>query len=203
MKWPLPFTLLSITLLQLLLPQVTRANAIKREEVEASAEVNSTDEVEIVLAASDKGSRSESSSIASGWYFYEVDSAKSFRDAHISEQSWAAYQQFKEDTCRPGEGELYMNGRIMNNSGSEGYFKWEEIQFHRELRKIILPETRGGSYSSLIGNSVLDGLDSRLFASTPESLCKAKQEDSMKEKLDREEKDRFEDYLINKVFTPH
>jgi len=200
MKWPLPFTLLSITLLQLLLPQVTRANAIKKEE--ASAEANSTDEVEIVLAAADKGSHSGASSIASGWYFYEVDSAKSFRDAHISEQSWAAYQQFKEDTCRSSEGELFMNGRILNNSGSGGYFKWEEIQFHRELRKIILPETRDGSYSSLIGNSVLDGLDSRLFASTPESLCKAKQEDSVKE-LDREEKDRFEDYLINKVFTPH
>jgi len=66
-----------------------------------------------------------------------------------------------------------------------------------KLEFSILPETRGGSYSSLIGNSVLDDLDSRLFASTPESLCKATQEDSLKE-LDREEKDRFEDYLINK-----
>jgi len=154
MKWPLPFTLLSLTLLQLLLPQVTRANAIqKREAVETSADVNSTDDVEIVLA-SDNGSNSDTSSAASGWYYYEIDLAKSFRDAQISEQSWAAYQQFKgsrqfdllcipysyhllaEDTCRSNEGELYINGRVLNNSGSEGYFKWEEIQFHRELRKM-------------------------------------------------------------------
>lgn len=62
-----------------------------------------------------------------------------------------------------------------------------------------MPETRGGSFNSLIGSSLLKRLDSRFFASSIESLCKGnRQEDLNIESLEKLEKDRFEDFLINK-----
>jgi hypothetical protein len=69
------------------------------------------------------------------------------------------------------------------------------------LRDRLLPQTRGGSFHSLIGSQLLSRLDPRLFASEPRSLCKAKRhvsEADERQKLAKEEQHMFEDFLINK-----
>jgi len=103
-------------------------------------------------------------------------------------------------TCRQNDDEDIAE-KVVNNT-ENGYFAWEENAFHRALRKIILPETRDGSLSSLIGTPLLKTLDPRIFATEPESLCKFETRDSEEESRTKDEQDRFEDYLINKVFSP-
>lgn len=132
--------------------------------------------------------------------FYLVDGAPSTQ-AHISSASWAKYQRFKEDTCRKGRLEEDLAERSLNSTESD-YFHWEQNQFHRELRDRLLPQTRGGTFHSLIGSPLLSRLDPRLFASEPRSLCKAKRHTSEvdeRQKLAKEEQHMFEDFLINKV----
>jgi len=116
-----------------------------------------------------------------------------------------------ESKCRQNDDE-YIAERVVNNTDN-GYFAWEENEFHRALRKMyvphnedirlsvsfrILPQTRDGSLSSLIGTPLLRTLDPRIFATEPESLCKFKSGDSEEEARRKDEADRFEDYLINK-----
>lgn len=135
-------------------------------------------------------------------FFYTSDSAPSTQ-AHISRESWERYQRFREETCRKGT-EDYLAERALNNTES-GYFHWEENEFHRQLRDRLLPQTRGVSFRSLVGSPLLSHLDPRLFTSKPRSLCQAKRhisEADEKQKLAKEEQHLFEDFLINKVFSP-
>ncbi|KAL3101901.1 hypothetical protein niasHS_003310 [Heterodera schachtii] len=126
--------------------------------------------------------------------------------AHISRHSWERYQRFKEETCRKSA-ETDMAERRLNSTES-AYFHWEENEFHRELRKKLLPQTmRDGrtSFRALLSSDLLGSLDPRLFVSAPKSLCKAKRlVDEADERLKqvKEEKHMFEDFLINKVFSP-
>ncbi|KAL3106131.1 hypothetical protein niasHT_016818 [Heterodera trifolii] len=61
------------------------------------------------------------------------------------------------------------------------------------------------SFRALLSSDLLGSLDPRLFVSAPKSLCKAKRlVDEADERLKqvKEEKHMFEDFLINKVFSP-
>uniref|UniRef100_A0A914HX14 Uncharacterized protein n=1 Tax=Globodera rostochiensis TaxID=31243 RepID=A0A914HX14_GLORO len=126
--------------------------------------------------------------------------------ALVSRHSWERYQRFREDTCRKGV-ETDLAERRLNSTESP-YFHWEENEFHRELRKKLLPQTmRDGktSFRPLLNSKLLGTLDPRLFVSTPKTLCKAKKlvdEADERQKQSKEEKHMFEDFLINKVFSP-
>jgi hypothetical protein len=105
-----------------------------------------------------------------------------------------------EETCRKEAEEEYLAERPLNSTQSE-YFHWEANEFHRQLRDRLLPQTKGGTFSTLIGSTLLSRLDPRLFASKPRSLCKAKRhisEADERQKLAKEEQHMFEDFLINK-----
>uniref|UniRef100_A0A183BTS8 Uncharacterized protein n=1 Tax=Globodera pallida TaxID=36090 RepID=A0A183BTS8_GLOPA len=124
--------------------------------------------------------------------------------ALVSRHSWERYQQ---DTCRKGV-ETDLAERRLNSTESP-YFHWEENEFHRELRKKLLPQTmRDGktSFRPLLNSKLLGTLDPRLFVSTPKTLCKAKKlvdEADERQKQSKEEKHMFEDFLINKVLDPN
>jgi len=118
----------------------------------------------------------------------------------ISESSWKLYMNFKESTCREGNDEYIANKVI--HSMANRYFSWEERIFHIALRSIIFPKDEGHlPLANLIGSSFLTTLDPRIFISEPESLCIIAKNDPGEEELRKTEQDRFEDYLINKVFS--
>jgi len=131
------------------------------------------------------------------WFNYETNWDTPFH-AFVSKESWMAYTQFKEDTCRDSDDE-YIAERVVNNTAN-AYFKWEDMVFHHELRKKLLPQTSDGRFTSLIGTQLLNTLDPRLFSSSPASLCTMQSNsDFDSEAMAKEERDRLEDFLINKV----
>jgi len=119
----------------------------------------------------------------------------------ISEKSWELYMNFKESTCRENDDE-YIGNKVLHSMENR-YFSWEERMFHIALRSIIFPRNLKGqvTIAPLIGSTLLRTLDPRVFISEPESLCKVDKKDPDEEELNKAEQDRFEDYLINKVFS--
>jgi hypothetical protein len=117
----------------------------------------------------------------------------------ISIESWANYLVFKQETCRTVKEEIpkFEDQDFLEN----GYFKWEENEFHRELRILLFPET-SNTLKPLVENDVIDKLDKRFLQKPLESFCYQKETKNTKEEEAAEEKSKFEDIVLNRVFEP-
>jgi len=122
----------------------------------------------------------------------------------FSDRGWKKYQHFVEHSCQLQD-ETYASAYDRN--AAEQYWTWEQFEFIKELRIRLLPETKTGDYSSLIGNERITTAIASLLTSEPESFCK-KENDTLAQELyenDKErpktEHDKFEDTLINKIFN--
>jgi hypothetical protein len=135
--------------------------------------------------------------------YYSIPRRNIRMRAVLTLSSWESYLDFKKQTCRKEREE--MPSGLVFTTGESGYFSWEERLFHKELRKVLLPETSNDDLSK-VDDEQLETLDPRLFASGPESLCTDKDvnEDKIHDKAAyiAHEKALFEDYLINKIFAP-
>uniref|UniRef100_A0A915ERV5 Uncharacterized protein n=1 Tax=Ditylenchus dipsaci TaxID=166011 RepID=A0A915ERV5_9BILA len=101
----------------------------------------------------------------------------------VTEQSWMVYNKFKQDTCRDSV-EPNIADRPLNSTESG-----------------ILPETKDGSYRSVIGSTLLKSLDPKIFASPQQSLCKPKPIDYEMEAMNALSSHSFEDYLIDNLLS--
>uniref|UniRef100_A0A914YT94 Uncharacterized protein n=1 Tax=Panagrolaimus superbus TaxID=310955 RepID=A0A914YT94_9BILA len=113
----------------------------------------------------------------------------------ISMKSWEKYHTFLRETCRTIKEETPKFGGqdVLEN----GYFKWEENEFHRELRVLLFPET-SNTLKPLVDNGMIDKLDKRFLQKPLESFCYRKEAKHTKEEAIADEKAKFEDIVLNR-----